>query len=575
MMSSINRRTLIKAEILIVTIVLAFCSIVYELLLANTLALVTGNYIWWQSLTIGVYIGGLGLGAYWSDKLKDTYKSIINIEIALSFLGAFSVFYVYMLHGSYKYMDNLFYYTGDFHSALYLQNLFVLKVIFFIMVQTLTFFIGLLSGFEIPLMVRIAEDRLGEGEDSEYQIFGINYIGTLVGTTLFAYLLLPKLDVIKTSVVVAMLNLLVCLYFIVKYLKNNKRFYYIASSVVVVFGFLIGFNENRITQTYLKLFYYMPKILAQNNKDLDGLYQRIDKLPPIERSKSLYQYLDIFSYPYFDKGEYVDSTILTLDTNFQFNTATEFFYHQAFAHASIAMNEKVPKKILLLGGGDGLLLRELVKYDEIESIDFIELDEKMLDLARGRFAYLNKNALDNPKVHTQVNDGFYYLRNTENKYDAIFIDFPYPNSYDLARLYSVEFYTYVNKALNPGGFVVLDAPFFDKENDLKDNIRGRIMVTTVFNERHILNNSVLASTFYYAGFKTIFPYRIADESFLFLKKESGAIDYEFMNKSDLSRLSPETILEMNNIKNQNFPYEISLKHINSIFKPAVVKRNEF
>jgi predicted membrane-bound spermidine synthase len=93
-------------------------------------------------------------------------------------------------------------------------------VIFFIMVQTLTFFIGLLSGFEIPLMVRIAEDRLGEGEDSEYQIFGINYIGTLVSTTLFAYLLLPKLDVIKTSVVVAMLNLLVCLYFIVKSLCN-------------------------------------------------------------------------------------------------------------------------------------------------------------------------------------------------------------------------------------------------------------------------------------------------------------------------------------------------------------------
>lgn len=571
----LTNKKFIKAEILIITVILAFCSIVYELLLANTLAIVTGNYIWWQSLTIGIYIGGLGLGAYYSDKFKDTYKSIINVEIALSFLGVISVVYVYMLHGSYKYLDNLFFYTGDFHSAIYLQNLFTLKFIFFIMVQALTLFIGLLSGFEIPLMVKIAEDKLGEESDSEYQIFGINYIGTLVGTTFFAYLLLPKLDIIKTSIVVAMLNLLVCFYFIMRYMVVNKKSYLLSTGAVLFLGLLIGFNEKTITQSYLKLFYYMPKVLAQDSENLDSLYTKISKLPDIERFKSLYQYLDIFNYPTMENGVYKDSTILTLDTNFQFNTATEFYYHQAFAHVSIAMNSKTPKKVLLLGGGDGLLLRELLKYEEIESIDFIELDEKMLELAKGRFSKLNNHSLDNPRVKTQINDGFYYLRNTDNKYDAIFIDFPYPNSYDLARLYSVEFYTYVLKALTPDGFAILDAPFFDKENQVKDNIRGRVMVTTVFNERHILNNSVIASTFYYAGFKTIFPYRIADESFLFLKREAGAIDYNFMDKSDLSRLSPETIVEMKNIKNQDFPYEISKKHINSIFKPAVVKRNEF
>ncbi len=284
-----SKKNLIKLEILIVTIILAFCSIVYELLLANTLAIVTGNYIWWQSLTIGIYIGGLGLGAYWSDKLKDVYKSIINIEIALSFLGVCSVVYVYFLHGSYKYMDNLFYYTGDFRSSVYLQNLFVLKFVFFGMVQLLTFLIGLFSGFEIPLMVRIAEDRLGEETDNEYQIFGINYIGTLVGTTFFAYLLLPKLDVIKTSVVVALLNLAVCIYFIVRYLKINKKRYFVSSACVLVLGLLIGFNERAITQTYLKVFYYMPKILTQNNKDIEDLYKKIERLPDIERSKSLYQ----------------------------------------------------------------------------------------------------------------------------------------------------------------------------------------------------------------------------------------------------------------------------------------------
>ncbi|MBC7539963.1 MAG: hypothetical protein H7281_14165 [Bacteriovorax sp.] len=570
-----NTRNFIKLEILLITSILAFCSIVYELLLSNTLAIVTGNYIWWQSLTIGVYIGGLGIGAYYSNRLKNTYKSLINIELGLSFLGAICVVYVYIFHGTYKYIDNLFFYTGDFYSSFYLQNMFLLKIVFFIGIQGLTLLIGLLSGFEIPLMMRIAEERLGHSEEGEHQVLGINYLGTLVGTICFAYFLLPKLDVIKTSVVVALLNLLVGIYCLVKFAKSKRRVYAGFIAAVFVMISLIGINEQSITQRYLKFFYYLPKILSQNNTDLDDLIRRVDSFKPIERSKSLYQYVDIFTYPTTEDNKVVDSTILTLDTNFQFNTSTEFYYHQAFAHVSIIMNKKVPKKILLLGGGDGLLLRELLKYKEIESIKHIELDQKMIDLAKTRFAELNKHSLDDPRVHSEINDGFYYVRNTSDRYDAIFIDFPYPNSYDLARLYSLEFYTYVRRALNPDGFVVLDAPFYNKEDYTKNKYQGRAVLTQVFNERHVISNSVVASTFYYAGFKSFFPYRVSDESFLFLKVEPGAIDYNFMDSADLSKLEPQTIREMKEIKNQEFPYTVALKYVNSIFKPMVVKKNEF
>jgi spermidine synthase len=570
-----NSKIFIKVEILLITSILAFCSIVYELLLSNTLAIVTGNYIWWQALTIGVYVGGLGLGAYFSDRLKDTYGSLINIELGLSFLGAICVVYVYLFHGAYKYADNLFFFTSDFYSSYYLQNLFLLKIVFFICIQGLTLAIGLLSGFEIPLLMKIAEERLGQSEDGEHQILGINYLGTLLGTICFSYFLLPKLDVIKTSVVVALLNLLVCIYCFVKFAKGKQSVYVVL--ITIVFGFLsaIGLNEQSITQRYLKIFYYLPKILAQNNTDLDDLIRKVDNFKPIERSKSLYQYVDIFSYPTIENNKVLDSTILTLDTNFQFNTSTEFYYHQAFAHVSILMNKKVPKKILLLGGGDGLLLRELLKYPEIESIKHIELDQKMIDLAKTRFAELNKHSLDDPRVHSEINDGFYYVRNTIDKYDAIFIDFPYPNSYDLARLYSLEFYTYIKRTLNPNGFLILDAPFYNKMDYTKNKYQGQPMITQVFNDRHVVSNSVLASTFYYAGFKSFFPYRVSDESFLFLKVDPGAIDYNFMDKADLSKLEPQTIREMNDIKNQDFPYTIASKFVNSIFKPIMIKKNDF
>lgn len=568
-------KKLVRLELLFITSVLAFCSIVYELLLSNTLAIVTGNYIWWQSLTIGIYIGGLGLGAYYSERLKNTYRSLIHIELGLSFLGAICVVSVYVFHGTYKYIDNLFFYTGDFYSSFYLQNMFLLKIVFFIMIQGLTLSIGLLSGFEIPLMMKIAQERLGHSEEREHQILGINYLGTLIGTICFAYFLLPKLDVIKTSIAVALLNLSVCVYCLGRFAKFKRRVYAGVIAALFVMMSLIGLNEESITQRYLKFLYYLPKILAQNNTDLDDLFRKIDNFKPIERSKSLYQYVDIFSYPTIEDNKVLDSTILTLDTNFQFNTSTEFYYHQAFAHVSIIMNKKVPKRILLLGGGDGLLLRELLKYKEIESIKHIELDQKMIDLAKTRFAGLNQHSLDDPRVHSEINDGFYYVRNSTDKFDAIFIDFPYPNSYDLARLYSLEFYAYVRRALNPNGFVILDAPFYNKEDYTLDKYQGRAVLTQVFNERHVRSNSVVASTFYYAGFKSFFPYRVSDESFLFLKVEPGGIDYNFMDKADLSKLEAQTIREMNEIKNQEFPYTIALKYVNSIFKPTVVKKNEF
>lgn len=563
-----------KIELITLTIILAFCSIVYELLLSNTLAIVTGSYVWWQSLTVGIFIGGLGLGAFYSEKVTDTYKSLMNVELGLSLLGAICVTHVYIFHAFYKYFDNIIFYTnGDFYSAAYVENLFIAKILFFIIVQAVTLGIGFLSGFEIPLLMKMSDLKFNFTENNEHRILAFNYIGTLVGTMFFAYLFLPKFDVIKTSVVVSGLNLLVCIYFLVKYLKLNRTKYIVAISVVGAIIITIGINQNQITQRYLKFYYYLPKILGKNNVDFNDVLRRVDKLQPIERSKSLYQYVDIFHYPYSDENGVKDATILTLDTNFQFSTATEFYYHEAFSHVPIAINKHVPKKVLVLGGGDGLLNRELLKYKEIESIHHIELDQKMVDLAKGRFSYLNKDSLSDSRVHLDINDGFYYLRNTHDKYDAIFIDFPYPNSYDLAKLYSVEFYKFVLRALNDDGFVVFDAPFYNKTDPTKENNPDHIV--QIFNDRHLINNSIFVSTVYFAGFKTIMPYRVADESFLFLKKNPGQANYDFVDQVDTKLFSKATLRDLQDVRTQNFPYLISPKYVNSIFKPTIARKEDF
>ncbi len=565
-----------KFEIALISIILAFCSIVYELLLANTLALITGSQIWWQSLTIGIYIGGLGIGAFLSERVTDMYRSLMKVELGLSFLGAIIVPYVYFFHATLKYFENVFFYnTGQFYTSEYVQNMLVVKILFFIIVQLLTFAIGLLSGFEIPLLIKWMKlDRQYESL-GENRILGISYIGTLIGTICFSFFLLPKLDIVKTSIVVASLNLLTCIYLTLKnrQFKSWTNYPIIGFTALVIL--IIGLNNEIITQRYLKFYYYLPRILSNNNLDFDDLINTIDKMDKVERSKSLYQYVDIFQFPYKEEGNTKDTTILTLDTHFQFSTVTEFYYHQAFSHVPIALNSKIPEKVLVLGGGDGLLIRELVKYEGIKSIHHIELDQKMVELANTRFKDLSESSLKNPKVFVEINDGFYYLRNTKNKYDAIFIDFPYPNSYDLSKLYSKEFYKFVFRALSDDGFVVLDTPFFNKINEKKESDYSRDHVNQIFNERHVLSNSIFASTVFYSGFKTIFPYRMAEESFLFLKKDFYSIDFKAFEANSFPYLSKDSLSEIHKIKDQYFPYHISPKYVNSIFKPQIAKKDDF
>jgi len=565
-----------QIEIAIIAIMLAFCSIVYELLLANTLALITGSQIWWQSLTIGIYIGGLGIGAFLSEKVTNVYRSLMKVELGLSFLGAIIVPYVYFFHSVVKYFENVFFYnTGQFYTSEFVQNMMIVKILFFIIVQSLTFLIGVLSGFEIPLLIKWMKLNKNLENLGENRILGISYIGTLVGTVCFAFLLLPQLDIVKTSITVAGLNILVCLYLVFKNKEFKGWMNYPAIGITLLTIFFVGINSEMITQRYLKFYYYLPRILSKTNIDFSDLIKTIDKMDSVERSKSLYQYVDIFNFPYKEEGNTKVTTVLTLDTHFQFSTVTEFYYHQAFSHVPIALNGHVPENVLVLGGGDGLLIRELVKHEGIKKIHHIELDAKMVELANTRFKDQSESSLKNPKVQVEINDGFYYLRNTKNKYDAIFIDFPYPNSYDLSKLYSKEFYKFVFRALNDDGFVVLDTPFFNKINEKKDYDYSRDHVNQIFNERHVLSNSIFASTVYYSGFKTIFPFRMAEESFLFLKKDFFSIDFKKFESDAFPFLSKDSIAEVHKIKDQYFPYTISKKYINSIFKPQIAKKDDF
>jgi spermidine synthase len=127
-------------------------------------------------------------------------------------------------------------------------------------------------------------------------------------------------------------------------------------------------------------------------------------------------------------------------------------YHEPMVHTTLGITDS-KKDILVLGGGDGCIVRELLQYETINTITLVDLDSRMIDIGKSHpiFASINKNSLNNTKVTTINADAFTFLEKSTKTYDVILVDLPDPNNVDLNKLYTKEFYTICHNHLSEGG----------------------------------------------------------------------------------------------------------------------------
>ncbi len=165
-----------------ITFILAYCSIVYELVIAQSLSAFLGDTVLRYSTTVGLYLASMGIGAFLCRGriVRDSVYSLVKIEILLGVIGGFSVIYLY-----------LFDIFSPFAS------------VFFTFSHSLIIVIGILTGFEIPLLIEI---RRREKEDTTNSVLGVNYIGALLGTMIFSIVLLPRIGVLTIAFLTGSLN---------------------------------------------------------------------------------------------------------------------------------------------------------------------------------------------------------------------------------------------------------------------------------------------------------------------------------------------------------------------------------
>ena len=154
--------------------------------------------------------------------------------------------------------------------------------------------------------------------------------------------------------------------------------------------------------------------------------------------------------------------ILVVDGDLMLTEKDEFIYHEMISHVPMAVHPQV-EKILVIGGGDGGVVRELAKYDTVEQIDVVEADPLLVEVCRKYFPQM-ACSLNDPRVHIYHEDGLRFIRSKSDAYDLIIIDSPNPFGAG-EGLFTKEFYGNCFNALHEDGIMINqhESPFYKEE----------------------------------------------------------------------------------------------------------------
>lgn len=383
-------------------LVIATCGLIYELLAGTLASYVLGDSVTQFSLIIGIYLFALGAGAWLSGFIEEELaRKFVEVELGVAVLGGASAPLLFLSFAHLSY----------FHLALY----------------SIVFGIGVLVGLELPLLMRILKDNL-DFKELIARVLAFDYIGALVASLLFPIFLVPKLGLVRTSLVFGVLNACVGLWgtWLLRPLIKNSVTGLRVRAVVVIALLVVGIIKADALTTLAEDGLFADDVIYART----SAYQRI----VITRGRAGFQ--------------------LFLNGNLQFSSTDEYRYHEALVHPAMMLANESPRRVLVLGGGDGLALREILKYPSVEWVTLVDLDPDMTNLSKHfpPLAELNKHSFDDVRVHVLNEDAMIWLEKQTEPFDAAIVDFPDPNSFALGKLYTTRFYRLLKERLR------VDAP---------------------------------------------------------------------------------------------------------------------
>ena len=401
----------LEVALLASVFVVSACGLVYELAAGALASYLLGDSVLQFSTIIGSYLFAMGIGSYLSRFFERQLPAhFLRIELLVALVG------------------------GCLPALLFVANA-MLPGAFRLLLYGLVLVVGTLVGLEIPLVMRILKRNVAL-KDLVSQVLTFDYLGALAVSLAFPLLLVPQLGLVRTGLLFGLMNAGVAVWALWLFRHELRRLRAHALACGLTLAALAAglAGADHVTTWAEDKLYQDRVVFAQTTP-----YQRI-----------------VVSH---GPGEGRAGYRLFLNGNLQFAQRDEYRYHEALVHpvmAAYATNGGA-KKVAVLGGGDGMAVREILKYPGVGSVTLIELDPAMTELFTHQpvLSALNGGALQSPKVKVVNADAFSWLEHTPEVFDVIVVDFPDPTNFNIGKLYTNSFYALLDKHLAASGYAVI------------------------------------------------------------------------------------------------------------------------
>ncbi len=406
--------------------VVAACGLVYELAAGALASYLLGDSVLQFSTIIGTYLFAMGLGS-WLSRLveRQLVAQFLRIELLVGLVGGLMPAALFVAY-------NLLPHAGGSLSFRVLLYGCVLAV-------------GMLVGLEIPLVMRILKRHFAERyalRELVSEVLTFDYLGALAVAVAFPLLFVPHLGLVRTGVFFGLLNAAVAVWALVLFRGELRRFkahaFACAGVVVALLAAMVGASH---LTTWAEDQFYGDGIILRESSE----YQRV----VVTRSGS-------------SNGQ--AGIRLFLNGNLQFHSRDEYRYHEALVHPALAAHG-APRRVLVLGGGDGLAVREVLRHAGVQQVTLVELDPHITRLfsTHPALVALNERSLTDRRVRIVNADAFTWLEQhaleieagRAEPFDLVIADFPDPSNYALGKLYTTSFYQRADRVLAASGWIVV------------------------------------------------------------------------------------------------------------------------
>ncbi|MBB1295409.1 polyamine aminopropyltransferase [Pseudoalteromonas sp. SR41-4] len=449
-----SKYSLLGHDFLLITVmaILAGCGLIYEYLLSHYAGRVLGSVESAIYAMIGTMIVAMGIGAFLARWFKDAFTAFAWLESLIALVGMGCILAIASVIAVSYSLPHIFSDIFNLPADVILNGYIFQKLQEWSRFLPYVFglLLGLLIGMEIPLIARIRQHVYGRFlENNAGTIYGADYIGAGIGAAIWVSIMLA-MPIMQAAAWTALFNIIAGLAFLWRYhsyVRNAKLLLVCHIALLVLFGFILMLGSSWM-------------------KDLSNVLYK-DKVIYSEATK--YQHLVLTER--LSRNQPDPITDLYLNGRLQFSSIDEQIYHSMLVYPPLLASNR-HDNVLIIGGGDGLALRDVLKWP-VKEVTLIDLDAQLLSLfghdddefnppaaIHERLTKLNKHSMADPRSHIKVGDAFLEverLLDEGKRFDTIIIDLPDPNHPDLNKMYSDYFYNHIRQLLAADGAMAVQS----------------------------------------------------------------------------------------------------------------------